>query len=179
MAQNARIEQLNVGHTQELYELTEANRDHLREWLSWLDHIQSSKDTLKFIESTIKESSSGGAPNFAIVYEGRICGVAGFHAINRQNRNGEIGYWLDQAHSGKGIVTELVKELLSLGFEEFDLHKIEIHCAEDNLKSRAIPERLGFTFEATLRDCEWLYTKYVNHAVYSMLAEEWGVNDHL
>ena len=42
-----------------------------------------------------------------------------------------------------------------------------------NIKSRAIPERLGFKYEATLRQCEWLYDHYVDHAVYSMLASEY------
>ncbi len=66
------------------------------------------------------------------------------------------------------------KELLKIGFEEYSLHKIEIQRAEGNEKSRAIAERLGFVHEATLRDCEWLYTKYVSHAIYSMLSSEFN-----
>lgn len=77
-----------------------------------------------------------------------------------------------QNYTGNGIITEAVKELLKIGFGEFNLNKIEIRCAEGNVKSRAIPERLGFTYEATLRQCEWLYSKYVNHAIYSILASE-------
>lgn len=172
--QNIVLEQLEIAHGQELYDLTEANRDYLREWLPWLDHIESSSDTKKFIESTIKESSAGGAPNFAVIYEGAICGVAGFHEINKQHKIGSIGYWLSQNHNGNGIITTAVKELLTIGFGEFNLNKIEIRCAEGNIKSRAIPERLGFKYEATLRQCEWLYSKYVNHAIYSILVSEYN-----
>lgn len=168
------IEQLKLDHAQELYNLTELNREYLREWLPWLDHIKSVHDTEKFIESKIKESDSGGAPNFAILYDTSICGVAGFHEINKQHRIGSIGYWLSQNHIGKGIITEVTKELLNIGFGELNLNKIEIRCAEGNIKSRAIPERLGFTYEATLRQSEWLYTKYVNHAIYSLLASEYN-----
>ncbi|OUS13382.1 GNAT family N-acetyltransferase [Gammaproteobacteria bacterium 53_120_T64] len=168
------MEQLKLDHAQELYDLTETNREYLKEWLPWLDQIKSSDDTVKFIESTIKASSSGGAPNFSILYEGVICGVVGFHTINKQHRSGSIGYWLAQNHTGKGIITEAAKELLKIGFGELNLNKIEMHCAEGNIKSRAIPERLGFTYEATLRQCEWLYSKYVNHAVYSLLAAEYS-----
>ena len=174
MKRNISIEQLAIHHSQELYDLTEANRDYLREWLPWLDHIKSSSDTKSFIESTIKESSAGGATNFAVMFEGEICGVAGFHEINKQHKVGSIGYWLAQSHSGNGIITEVVKQLLKIGFGDFNLNKIEIRCAEGNIKSRAIPERLGFTYEATLRQCEWLYSKYVNHAIYSMLALEYN-----
>ena len=174
MGKNISIEQLAIDHAQELYDLTEANREYLREWLPWLDAIQSSSDTKKFIESTTEESSTGGAPNFAVLYKGIICGVAGFHKINKQHKTGSIGYWLAQSHTGNGIMTTAVKELLKIGFGELNLNKIEIRCAEDNIKSRAIPERLGFTYEATLRQCEWLYSKYVNHAIYSMLASEYN-----
>lgn len=172
MKQEIDIEELKPAHAQKLYDLTEFNREYLQEWLPWLDQIKSSSDTKKFIESTIKESSAGGAPNFAVLYQGAICGVAGFHEINKQNKIGSIGYWLAQNYTGNGIITEAVKELLKIGFGEFNLNKIEIRCAEGNVKSRAIPERLGFTYEATLRQCEWLYSKYVNHAIYSILASE-------
>ena len=168
------LEKLNLDHTQELYDLTALNREYLKEWLPWLDQIKSSDDTQAFIESTIKESSSGGAPNFAILYQGVICGVVGFHEINKQHRIGSFGYWLAEDHTGKGIITDAVRGLLKIGFDEFGLNKIEIRCAVDNSKSRAVPERLGFTYEATLRQCEWLYLKYVDHAIYSMLAAEYN-----
>lgn len=174
MEDNISIAKLELAHSQKIYELTEANRYFLREWLSWLDDIKSVSDTNKFIESTIKTSSSGGAPNFAVLYDGEICGVAGFNEINKRNRVGSIGYWLAEDYNGRGIATHVVKKLLEIGFGEFNLNKIEIRCAENNIKSRAIPERLGFIYEATLRECEWLYSKYVNHAIYSILAPEYN-----
>ncbi len=71
-------------------------------------------------------------------------------------------------------MTSVVKTLLDIGFQQYALNKLEIHCAENNARSRAIAERLGFTYEATLRECEWLYSSYVNHAIYSMLASEYS-----
>jgi len=51
--ENISLEHLKLDHTQGLYDLTEANREYLRERLPWLDQIKSSSDTRKFIESTI------------------------------------------------------------------------------------------------------------------------------
>jgi len=73
-------------------------------------------------------------------------------------------------------MTKVVQKLLEYGFVEASLNKIEIRCADKNYKSRAIPERLGFSYEATLRQCEWLYDQYVDHAIYSMLASEYQVS---
>jgi len=70
-------------------------------------------------------------------------------------------------------MTKVAQKLLEYGFVEHSLNKIEIRCADNNHKSRTIPERLGFSYEATLRQCEWLYDPYVDHAVYTMLASEY------
>jgi ribosomal-protein-serine acetyltransferase len=103
-----------------------------------------------------------------------MCGVVGFHSFDLQNRIGGIGYWLGQSFSGLGIITLVVTKLVALGFESYDLNKIEIGCTEDNVKSKAIPLKLGFTLEATLREQEWLYNKYVNQCLYSKLQSEYN-----
>lgn len=167
------LEPLNPAHALPLYALTDANRTYLRQWLPWLDQVRSPDDTAAFIESSMAMASSGGAPNFAIIHEGSLCGVAGFHGIDSVQGIGSIGYWLAESYTGKGIVTESVRALLKIGFEDFDLSRIEIRCAVDNRKSRAIAERLGFTEEATLMQSEWLYTRYVDQALYSLLVTEY------
>ena len=110
---------------------------------------------------------------FAILYRGELVGLAGFNHYDYQHQWGAIGYWLCASCTGKGVITRVVQTLLEYGFVENNLNKIEIRCAEENHQSRAVPERLGFKYEATLRQCEWLYDQYVDHAVYSMLASEY------
>lgn len=59
-------------------------------------------------------------------------------------------------------------------FNELKLNRVDIRAAEENIKSRAIPERLGFVCEGQIRQAEWLYDHYVNHIVYGMMAAEWN-----
>ncbi|MGS2721568.1 GNAT family N-acetyltransferase [Paraglaciecola aestuariivivens] len=155
-----------------LYSLTNKNRQYLKNWLSWLDLVNSLQDTQTFIETAIYHHNHNQGSSFAIFYQEKMVGVAGFNHIDHQHHWGAIGYWLDQEHTGKGIITQSVIQLIKYGFIEHQLDKIEIRCAEQNHKSRQIPERLGFTYEATLRQCEWLYNHYVDHAVYSLLRSE-------
>ena len=168
------MELLREDHAQELFALTDSNRKHLREWLPWLDFTNSITDTKKFIQTTDEQYKNGQGPQFALKYKGVLCGINGFHKIDTLHKIGSIGYWLAEPYTGKGIITSSTKVLLELGYKDYSLHKIEIHCAEGNVNSRAIAERLGFIHEATLRDCEWLYTKYVSHSIYSMLASEFN-----
>jgi len=70
-------------------------------------------------------------------------------------------------------MTASCRACISHAFTELKLNRVEIRCAVENRKSRAIPERLGFRFEGTLREAQWLYDHFVEHALYGMLAREW------
>jgi len=69
-------------------------------------------------------------------------------------------------------MTLAVMEMLSIGFNDFSLNRIEIQCAIENTKSRAIPERLGFIQEGILRSSEKVNGQYFDHAVYGLLRND-------
>jgi ribosomal-protein-serine acetyltransferase len=71
-------------------------------------------------------------------------------------------------------MTKACRFLVDYAFAELKLNRVEIRCATGNHKSRAIPERLGFKLEGTVRQAEWLYDHFVDHALYGMLASEWS-----
>lgn len=167
------LEYLGHGHAQELYEVIEENREYLIGWIQCVKSIQSAEDIRLFIEAEIPRYTQHRSPYFAIKYDGRICGLIAFRELDKSNKIGTISYWLSEPFTGKGIASQAVKYIVGFGFEELELNKIQISCASGNRKSRAIPERLGFTYEATLRQCEWLNSRYVDHAIYTMLATEY------
>ena len=70
-------------------------------------------------------------------------------------------------------MTRSVTRLLEHAFDELKLNRVVIKCVPENLKSRAIPEKLGFEREGTEREGGWLHTRFVDHVVYSLLADEW------
>ncbi|GAB4454153.1 MAG: hypothetical protein Fur0028_09610 [Bacteroidales bacterium] len=72
-------------------------------------------------------------------------------------------------HKGNGIVTKCCIKLIKFCFNELHLNRIEIKCGTDNLKSKAIPERLSFTKEGVIRQGELLYNRYINLNLYSLL----------
>ena len=89
------------------------------------------------------------------------------------NRSTSIGYWLAEGYQGKGIMIKSCRSLIDYAFGNLGLNRVEIRCAVENSRSRAIPKNLGFTKEGIIRDAEWLYDHYVDHVVYGMLSEEW------
>ncbi|MGD0918925.1 MAG: GNAT family N-acetyltransferase [Thermodesulfobacteriota bacterium] len=161
-------------YADELFELTDRNRDFLRQWLPWLDKVTKPADTKEFIETQLLRFQRGEALHVTIFYQDKIAGVLAYNQIDQVNGIGYIGYWLAQDYNGKGIITKSAKNLIELGYAYYSLNRIDIRCAVENLKSRAIPERLGFKNEGIIRQAENLYGTYLDHVVYGLLKNEKG-----
>lgn len=157
----------------ELHALVEANRAHLARWMPWAAG-QDLEGTKRFLAEAEGQLALDDGFQARIAPEGEIIGVAGFHSIDWISRNTSIGYWLTEDAQGKGTMTEVVRALISYAFHEWELHRVEIHCAPENHRSRAIPERLGFREEALLRETELVGGRYLDSVVYGLLAEEWA-----
>lgn len=161
---------------EELFALTDQNREYLREWLPWLDFTRHVSDTHSFIASVMQGWAEGTQLHTTLFYQDKMVGVIGFNRIKASIQTGYVGYWLAQSANGKGLMTQATQAFLTLGFDELDLKKIEIACAVGNQKSRAIPERLGFKTEGTIRQAEKLYEQVVDHVIYGMLKSEYLEN---
>ncbi len=164
---------LELWNSQEMFNLIDSSRDHLRKYLPWVDNTISVNDTRVFIESTKSKYAANNGFDAGIWYKGELVGVIGFHSINKTLKEISIGYWLNERYLGNGIITKACKELINFAFNNYKFNRVEIRCAEENLRSRAIPERLGFTKEGIIRDGELLSDGYVNCVVYGLLKSEW------
>ncbi|MDQ0188513.1 GNAT family N-acetyltransferase [Alicyclobacillus cycloheptanicus] len=164
---------LDVQDADELFQLTDTSRHSLREWLPWVDVTQTAEDSKRFIQSALQQFANHQGFQAGILYDGALAGTIGFHAISWANRSTSIGYWLGEGFRGKGIMTTACKAMVDIAFRGYGLHRVEIRAAVENHKSRAIPERLGFCQEGVCRQAEWIRDHFVDHVVYSMLADDW------
>jgi ribosomal-protein-serine acetyltransferase len=164
---------LQFADAEELFGLIDANRAYLRTWLPWLDANHTVEDSRHFIQSTLQQLADNRGFVAAICFEGHMAGVVGYNRIDWQNRVGYIGYWLAENYQGKGLMTSSCRAVIDYGFHSLNLNRLVIAAATENHRSRAIPERLGFIHEGTLREAEWLYDHFVDHAVYACLRRDW------
>ena len=169
----AGLMQFEEAHAPDLFALMDRNRQHLRQWLPWLDANTSPQDTLRFIRAGLDSLAHNKGFDMGLWRNGRIAGVVSVKALDWSNRKAQLGYWISAESQGLGLVTQACSALISHAFARLGLNRVEIHCATENLRSRAIPERLGFALEGELRQAEWLYDHYVDHAVYGMLSGDW------
>lgn len=127
--------------------------EHLKSWMPWA-HDEPEPFTAKVERLKRFRGEFDLGRNF--VYgifnkdETRLLGGTGFHTRVGDEQL-EIGYWLHKDFINQGLVTESTAALVKVAFEIIRIHRIEIHCDPGNLASAAIPRKLGFTHEGTLR----------------------------
>jgi ribosomal-protein-serine acetyltransferase len=158
---------------EELYAVIAANRVYLSQWMPWAPN-QTPDGTLAFIRTSRKQLADNQGFQTAIVQDGRIVGVLGFHSIDWENLSTTIGYWIAEDAQGRGTITRSVAALTEHAFRVWKLNRVEIRAAVGNDRSRAIPVRLGFVQEGVRRQSERLGDRYIDHVVYSMLAQDWS-----
>lgn len=173
LSADAYLKLLEIRDAPAMFQRTSENREYLKQWLPWLNSIQTVNDSEQFIVSALEMYRLNQGRHYGIWYRGQFAGTLGNHGVNWANRKTTIGYWLAEQFQGRGLMTAAVAAYIDeLAFGKWQLNRVEIAAATENWKSRAIPERLGFTLEGIIRQNEWLYDHYVDHAVYGLLADE-------
>lgn len=102
----------------------------------------------------IAESSrlDRGETNLAIEVDGEAAGAVGFsHGTDIERYSSEIGYWLGEAHWGRGIATEAVVLMTEQLFARENLLRIFALPFADNAASVRVLEKAGYEREALLR----------------------------
>lgn len=153
--------------------LITANRAHLDQWLRWSSAVQTLADVEALIARFEEQQRAGNGFHLGIWHQGQLAGGCVCWYIHRQNRNSEIGYWLAANATGRGLAGRSAAAVRDYLFETEQLHRIEMQCAVENHASRAIPERLGFRLEGIRRESHWITTRFLDHAVYGQLEQEW------
>jgi RimJ/RimL family protein N-acetyltransferase len=135
------------------------SREHLLPWLPWAIKyatVEDARDTINRMTAawTVREGFDAGLWDAAT---GRFVGGCGLHPRDWAVPAFEIGYWLRADMTGHGYITEAVKLLTDYTFDTFSARRVAIQCDARNERSAAVPRRLGFVHEATLRDVAVAY----------------------
>lgn len=170
--QHVKLELTAKKHAAGLYEAIDNNRKHLSRFLSWIGSMQSVEDLSTYLRSCEVLYQEGRELSFVILMDNVPVGRIGLHYVNQLNKNAAIGYWITENVQGRGIVTRSCRALIDYGFKELGLRRIEIKAATENLKSRAIPVKLGFQQEGILRQAERINGKFMDLVLFSLLNDD-------
>ncbi len=164
----------------QLKEAVDASLEHLRPWMPWAAHhpapLQASVELLRRFRGSFdlgqdyvygifeRTPSVAGSP--------RVVGGTGLHPRGGEGSR-EIGYWIRADEVNRGYATEVAAALTRVGFEIEKLRRIGIHCVIENVRSAAVPAKLGYVHEATLRRRIRHDDMFHDEMVWTMLAEDY------
>jgi RimJ/RimL family protein N-acetyltransferase len=149
--------------------------EHLRPWMVW---VYSEPEPLEEKVQRLKTFRGMFDLGQNFVYgifnpqDTKLLGGTGLHPRSGENEL-EIGYWIHKDFINQGLVTESTAALIKVAFEVIHIHRLEIHCDPGNYASAAIPRKLGFTHEGTLREKTRFLDRWSDSMVWGLLEGEY------
>ncbi len=156
-------------NARKVFEVVDAERDSLRQFLSWIDETRCPEDLFMHIYKVSKTDNG----SYYIKYDGKIVGNVGVDISSKKNKIAEIAYWLSGKYTGRGIMTRCVKKLEEFAFKNMDVNRIEIIMETENIKSEGVAKRAGYVCEGIRRQSYLIHDKLKDVFTYSKLKSEW------
>ncbi|HEX5249626.1 MAG TPA: GNAT family N-acetyltransferase [Gaiellales bacterium] len=127
-------------------EAIDTSLDHLRPWMPWAEAEPTTLDQKRQLLTRFAEDFARGDDAVFGIFEPderRVVGGTGLHPRLHGNAR-EIGYWIRADATGRGLAGESTAALTRVAFEVDGVDRMEIHCDPANVRSAAIPRRLGY-----------------------------------
>lgn len=80
-----------------------------------------------------------------------------------------LGYWMGEAHAGRGYMSAAVRTLLPHAFGTLGFRRVEAACVPTNTASTRLLERVGFTREGLARQYLCINGVWMDHALYAIV----------
>jgi ribosomal-protein-serine acetyltransferase len=131
------------GDADAVFQSVTESLDHLRPWMPWAANY-TRDSAAEFLAKSARDWADGQEYNYAILCDGALAGGCGLMA--RIGPGGlEIGYWVHQAYTRRGLATAASAALAEQAFRLPGVDRVEIIHDELNVASGGVPRKLGFT----------------------------------
>lgn len=144
----------DIGHGPLLSEAVNESYEHLRTWLPWPKPHQTNADSERLVRQFRGRYLL--AQDFVIgvfsASEQRLLGGTGFHLREGPLHTAcaEIGMFVRQSESGRGLGTKVLIAMLNWGFSDWPWLRLAWRCDERNLASKRVAEKAGLRLEGVL-----------------------------
>jgi RimJ/RimL family protein N-acetyltransferase len=128
--------------------------DDLKVWMPWAQQMPTLEESESYVRRAQCQFLAREELTLFLFLKGTntMVGSSGLHRINWNIPKFEIGYWCRKRFQGQGYITESTETITKFAFETLGAKRVEIRCDLKNVRSRRIPDRLGFKLEGTFRN---------------------------
>ena len=127
-----------------------ASNPFLTKYLLWCPHPDTAY-TKAYLANIDKGYKRGDYYDWGIEFGGKMIGTVGFTSFDFNNNSAQIGYVINESYKGQGIATEAASAVIKFGFEYLNLERIYAKYIIGNDASRRVMQKLGMSYEGTLR----------------------------
>ena len=161
------IRLLTLDDAEELAELYTANREFLRPF-----EPEREDDFFTVARQRQRiEAIGDDLWRWAIVADGRIAGmIAVADVIRGALQLGNVGYWVAEAHNGRGLATAAIADVIEFAFGEAGLHRLEAGTLVDNHASQRVLEKNGFERFGLARKLLKINGEWRDHVLFERIA---------
>jgi ribosomal-protein-alanine N-acetyltransferase len=156
------------------FDVRRRNAEWLRPWEATPpDPRQPMPSFTAMVSGLLRDARAGRALPFVVTYDGRLVGQVTVGGIVLGSQcGGNIGYWVDRAYAGQGIIPTAVALAADHAFSVLRLHRLEIAMRPENGPSRRVAEKLGFRYEGMRERFLHIDGDWRDHLIYALCAEE-------
>ena len=143
----------NPSDARLLKDAIDSSLENLRRWMPWAREEPTSIEEKTELLRRFRGRFDLGRDFVYGIFdaaETEVVGGTGLH-MRSGDDSLEIGYWIRDSRVGNGLATEASAALTRIAFEACGVDRVEMRVDPANTRSLAIPRRLGFEEEATLR----------------------------
>jgi len=147
---DARLRPFAAGDAPALHAAVRASHASLAYWFPWCHAGYSLADAEARVAGCIAGWREGSEYAFGLFEGDALLGCVGLNRIARAARSANLGYWIGEAHRGRGLATTAAAEAAAFGFRELGLERIEVRVLPHNAASLRVAQKLGAVREAVL-----------------------------
>jgi ribosomal-protein-serine acetyltransferase len=158
----------------DLWFAVDTSRGHLERWLPWVPFNTDLDASWRYCEASANDWDHSRALRFTIRdrINRRFLGVVGLESLAHLHQSAELGYWLRADGVRRGYMTEAAGATLAWAFKRLNAHRVRVAAATDNVASLGVIRKLGFRFEGIAREAERCQGRWLDHALFALLASD-------
>ena len=149
-----------------------ASQPEVPKYLLWYPHEDKSF-TAQYLRIVDKKYKKNEFYDWAVTFNGKMIGTAGFTSFDVLNNSAQIGYVLNKNYWGKGIASEAARAVITFGFEALGLNRIEAKFIPENNSSRRVLEKCGMKFEGSHHEAIRAKGRYLDIEIYAITRSEY------
>lgn len=104
----------------------------------------------------------------------KVIGTVGCFWVSKSSKSMELAYAVAESYWGKGLVTEASEAVVDYCFKTFEINRMQARCKTENKASARVMEKIGMTFEGTLKSAIFHRNRFWDMHYYSVLKDDWN-----